>query len=104
MEINITPEQELELLRQVFDNYPESSSAALKCTKWDYEHFEFAFYDTEEDKHYQITLEDARKGLAIYLREVLLGNTTLSANREQWDAETDDAIVQCAIFGKIIYG
>lgn len=105
MNIDITLEQEHHILKNVFENFPEASSGmTLRCTKWNYKDFNFEFVDEDAEKTYKINREDARKGLAIYLKLVLLEETSLDANPSNWDADNYDAIVQCTIFGKIVYG
>jgi len=105
MDIDITQEQEDKILRDVFDNFPEASKGmSLQCTRWNYKEFKFTFHDLETDKSHLIDLQNARKGFETYLKIVLLEETALDANPKNWDADNHDAIVQCAIFGKIIYG
>lgn len=103
IEIDFTPEQERTLIKEIFENFPEAA-VCLKCTKWNYKDFIFEFYDEEEDKTHVIKYEDAQRGLRTYLKILLLGNTALEGNPSHWDAIVYDAIVQCAIFGDIIYG
>ena len=56
-------------------------------------------FDTEDDKHYDLTLEMLKKGLEIYL----------NLDYTNHDLESMDAIdwanlLQCAIFEDVIYG
>ena len=103
MQIDVSEEEENKVLQDSFENFPECAEC-LRCTKWDYKNFVFDFYDEDTDKTHTVTLEDARKGLREYIKQVLLGKTSLEGNPNNWDAWNYDAIMQCSIFGDIIYG
>lgn len=105
MELNITEEQELALVTELFENFPEASQYnALSCTNWDYEDLTFTFEDTETGKTHIVFRDQLIKGFRRFLELVLLQKTNLSMNPLEWDADTSDAVAQCAIFNDIIYG
>lgn len=103
---------ETQLIDDVMANYPEAGAGSpLKCTHWKYADVEFEFHDVEEDKHYKVTATKLRKGLKILLKMVMDGKLPgleITAGNFQdagnWDANCSDALVQCAIFGDVIYG
>ena len=56
-------------------------------------------FDTEDDKHYDLTLEMLKKGLEVYLN---LEYT--NKDLDYMDAIDWANVLQCAIFGEVIYG
>jgi hypothetical protein len=99
------------IIREVMDNYPEASSASLRCTNWNYNDLKFEFLDCEEDKKYKVDRVNLQAGLKTLLKELAKGNLPgLSIHlgnfkdAGSWDADAADALVQCAIFGGVIYG
>ena len=105
-------EEQEKLIKDVMENYPEAGrSASLNCTGWDYGKVEFSFFDIETDKEHEINLESLKKGFDKFLNIVQEGkyfNNGVSPNLLSkgytWDAQDCDALVQCAIFGEVIYG
>lgn len=99
-----------ELIKGLMENYPEASSGnCLKCTNWDYGGVFYHFIDEETEKRHCVTLHGLRKGFKILINLALNGkynNFASSALYDggNWDAIDVDALVQCAIFGKVIYG
>lgn len=107
MIIDFSKEEEDKLLFDLYQNYPEASfGSALRCTGFDYAEFKFEFLDEETGKKYVVDEEMARKGLYLFIKLVLGGESGFSVygNRGDWDAEVIDAITQLAIFGEVIYG
>ncbi|MEM0135983.1 MAG: hypothetical protein QXU18_12295 [Thermoplasmatales archaeon] len=103
-----------EILRDVMENYPEYSSPSLDCVSWRYKEMKFRF-EHEPDGSGSVTtdvdMDMLMKGLDIFLDMVKSGkyhnngfNAVDFAEGENWDATDVDALVQCAIFGEIIYG
>lgn len=99
------------LLRDVMQNYPEYSSPSLHCIHWKYKDMEFLFRDTDDGKEYRVDLPMLKVGLGKLL--VLLQNNELPGisinlsnftDTGEWDCDCLDALVQCSIFGKVIYG
>jgi len=107
MIIDLTLKEETDLLFDLYQNYPEASSGcALKCVGYDYAEFKFKFLDEETGKTYIVDEEMARKGLALFIKLVLLNELgyNIYHDRGDWDSDVIDAINQCAIFGEVIYG
>lgn len=104
--------QKTELIKEMMENYPEAGSGmSLRCTGWNYGSMEFTFLDVEEDKKYEINMEMLKKGLDILLKIILDGKyfnagrtPNLLAESYDHDAWDSDALVQCAIFGEVLYG
>lgn len=100
------------LIKEVMENYPEAGrSNSLNCTGWDYKEVEFSFYDIETEKEHEVNLISLRKGLDKFLEIVQKGkyfnngiSPSLLSEGYTWDAQDCDALVQCAIFGEVIYG
>ena len=111
--IEFTPEEKEEMVRGIFDNFPESSYC-LPCTLWKYKEFRFKFYEEEESKTHEVLLPQAIEGFDLFwakLTERHLESKTycgldpLSAlDLCNWDAVGFDAVVQFAIFKDLIYG
>ena len=53
----------------------------------------------DEDQTHTLTLEKLLKGL-----QITLDNGHVGIDDEDWDASDHDMIIQCAIFGEVIYG
>lgn len=105
MKINLSDEQANKIIVDLFESYPEASGGmALKCQNWNYKNFKFIFFDEEEEKEYTITKKDALRGLKAFIEASIRGEHCLSLDFENSDAYTCDAIVQYAIFNKLIYG
>ena len=96
----------------MMENYPEASSGnSLRCLSWKYKEMEFEFLDEEEDKTYTVNLVLLKKGFNKFLKIIEDGkyfNNGVVPNllSEGYDSDSQDydALVQCAIFGEIIYG
>lgn len=102
-----------ELIKSWMENYPESSSGnCLRCTGWNHEKMQFDFYDEEEDAMHYVNMASLRKGLKILLGVIKQGRYHNSmgqiphilAEGYDDDAQDHDALVQCALFGDVIYG
>jgi len=102
----------IKLIKSVMENYPEAGYGnALRCESYDYKNTKFKFLDTEDGKRYTVTLPKLLKGLKILLKVVENGHyfncgvaPNLLSSGYDWDAQDADALVQCAIFGDVIYG
>lgn len=109
------------MINEVMGNMPEASAGAcLRCTHWNYEHCAFIFFDCEEEKKWTVDYPMLRKGFDELMYQRINGKANfcgwdidplLSPTKEawaewagQWDADVVDGLVQCAIFGEIIYG
>jgi hypothetical protein len=97
------------LAREAFENFPEAA-IAFDCRRWDYEAFDFEFVD-DAGKSHRVRLTDALRGLRVFCGLVdagkLPGLELRAGYREDtglWDAAAFDALLQCAIFGRVIYG
>jgi len=97
-----------EFIKDVMQNYPEYSDGnCLKCIRHDYNRCSYIFFDDETEFRHVVNMPMLKKGLGI-----LIGLTLAAYNfglhfpldAGDWDATDVDALVQCAIFGKIIYG
>lgn len=99
-----------ELIKELMQNYPEAGGGnCLKCVNWDYLKSFYHFVDEETDKRYTLSLWELRKGFDILIGLALSGEYKNFASAAIydggiWDATDVDALVQCAIFGKVIYG
>jgi hypothetical protein len=105
MEITIGEEQVKKIVTDLFENYPEAGGGmALKCMKWDYKRFNYVFFDEEEEKDHVVTKEDALRGLKLFIEGAFKKEHSMSINFDDADAFTSDAVLQYAIFGKLVYG
>lgn len=118
--MTITTEIPATLIRKVItslmENYPEAGAGcALQCTKWKYAKLEFTFYDYEEEKEHKVTEVELTKAFGLMFTDKWPKGCTqpphMASTAEQWedwlcqtDAIDDDAFVQLAIFGEVIYG
>jgi hypothetical protein len=98
-------------IKEVVQNLPEYSQS-LKCVSWKYDECKFKFYDDEESEFHEVDLEKLCKGYDI-LKDLWKNKKLFfyGINTEeefedagQWDAEIMDALIQCSIFGEVIYG
>ena len=97
-----------QLIREVMENYPEASFC-LTCIGWDYDKVEYDFVDEEDGSEYTLDLPKLLVGMTKLKSEI-----GKSINRNCWAGEFDDpcswdstcidALVQCSIFGEVIYG
>jgi hypothetical protein len=112
------PEKDLDnRLKEILENLPEHS-LSMPCTKWDYENCFFVFRDIEEEADnlhkliYEVDLPKWRKGYYILKQKWQEGKyhfcgVETPADWEDlccWDACIIDALIQCSIFGEVIYG
>ncbi len=112
--ITIDEEEAKRIVREAMENYPEASSDSLECIQWNYKEMKFTFTeDTGTSNNlvkHDLNEEMLIKGLNIFVELVLRGeyhNNNFQENFMDvgnWDATDFDALVQCALFGKIIYG
>ncbi len=101
-----------QLIKEMMENYPEAGSIyCLKCLGWDYKKMEFSFIDEEEDKKYEVNLKKLQTGLNKFLKIIEDGKyfnngvvPNLLSEGYDYDSQDCDALVQCAIFGEVIYG
>jgi hypothetical protein len=98
-------------LRSIMENLPEYSES-LDCIDWDYENCLYTFVDRETGDEYKLTFPLILKGFEKLAAKWPLSFPSLPTKNteEAWDewcchcdAGVVDAIVQCAIFGEIIY-
>jgi len=113
IEIDIPDEKLKELANDIMQNYPEYSSPTLECTHWKYTEGKFKFLDVEENKTYDVTIDDIIKALPKFIDGVLKGTwkfygmdgtQVLCLDAGDYDSDMTDAVVQLAIFNDIIYG
>lgn len=104
-----------EFIKEVMQNYPEYNEGnSLHCIKYDYENCQYRFEDEGDNKVYNLNLYELRKGLNNMRKHVQNGRLNgligvvedgkLNSDPSNWDALAVDALVQCAIFGEVIYG
>ena len=103
----ISKEQKEKIVKDVTQNLPEYS-LNLQCIGWNYNESKFTFMDDETGKRHIIELPELLRGYDILGRKVK--NKSLFfygldiKEPETWDADVVDALVQCSIFGDVIYG
>lgn len=117
--MTITSKDKNEAIRNAMDGYPEAGSGnSLKCIRHppiekpkDYRsHYaigDFIFIDEETGKEHKIDMAMLLTGLDILTELVIKGkykNYDFAPLGDEWDGLDSDALVQCAIFGEIIYG
>ena len=101
-----------QLIKEMMENYPEANGGnPLRCLNWNYEKMEFEFLDEEEDKTYQVNMNMLKVGLNKLLVDIADGKyfncgqpPNLLSEGYDYDSQDCDALVQCAIFGEVIYG
>ena len=111
-EIVLSDEEAKRIVREAMESFPEASSPSLVCVKWKYKEMQFVFADEDGEKvvRHNVDEEMLVKGLRILLKLAIQGryhNNDFPNGFEDtgnWDATDFDALVQCAIFGEIIYG
>ena len=129
LEVDI-PEELIEwLIKEVMQNYPEASTPSLHCVKYKYDDCIYTFLDEETDDdgkniRHVVDYPKLRKGFEV-LMHIALGmvpgqsfgvtgwdpQSVLCPEKAvwedwacNWDADVLDGLVQCAIFGEVIYG
>lgn len=116
------PEELVEwMIKEVMQNMPEASAyACLRCTRWDYDNCIFDFIDSEDGSKFTVDYPKLRKGFEALIQQRMKGKANFygwnieplnNPSKEawgdwacQWDADVVDGLVQCALFGEIIYG
>ena len=103
------------VIKSMMENFPEASSSSLICTYFNYKNMVFDFVEDDEKtdsgiKH-RVDMTSLRKGFDILITLALNGEYKnynfpigIFGKNPDFDATDCDALVQCAIFGKIIYG
>ena len=96
-----------QIIKEVTENLPDYS-INLICTGWKYSETRFSFMNEEDGKKYVIGLPELLKGYDILAAKVagkkLFFDGLDIGDPGSWDADSVDALVQCAIFGDVIYG
>lgn len=110
MTYTIPQEQLDKLIKSLAENWPEASAGfAMQCTDWNYEKMEFRFLDTETDISTRVNMDKLREGMNILLPllfsgAVDIGVSSAILDEGKWDAFGNDALIQCAIMGEVVYG
>jgi hypothetical protein len=103
------------MIRRLMENYPEAGAGnCLKCAAFNYSKLNFIFFD-EEGKEPEKALPVSKKMLSEGFDRLLelikegkyfnCGQVpNLLSDAYQEDAQDSDALVQCALYGEIIYG
>lgn len=107
-----TDKEKRKLIKQIMENYPEASSGnSLLCTKFDYKKCQFDFLDMETNKKMLVNMRLLKRGLIKLLEITNNGRyfncgqvPNLLSKAYDWDGQDCDALVQCAIFGDVVYG
>lgn len=98
------------MIKDAMENQPEySGGSVLRCVGWNYDDTHFRFQDQEENKEYDIHMEQLQAGLQ------KMFNFLADKSRDQdvlrliedpcnWDGEDVDMLVQFACLGEIVYG
>ena len=101
-----------QLIRDTMQSYPEAGAGnSLKAIKCNYTGMEFIFFDEEEEKCHKVDIPMLEKGLDILIKVVENGKyfncgraPNLLSKGYVLDGQDADALVQCAVFGDVIYG
>ena len=102
------------VIRQMMEDFPEASSSSIICTKWNYKDMEFDFIEDDEKTRggvpHHVSMPNLRKGFNKLMKLALYGEyknhgfpAGMFGKDADWDAIDAEALVQCAIFGKLIY-
>jgi len=101
-----------QLAEDIFSSFPEYSGV-MRCVRWKYLLNEFSFVDEGDDnKRYNLTETDMRKGLRLFLEMKLKGElpgVLQGIPEDEWtDAGHYDqtaalAVVELACFGEVRY-
>ena len=112
---NISMDWKKQAVKEIMENYPECSSDSVRCVGWKYNEMIF-YFDVDEGTsitRHKVTEDMLLKGMDILLEKMKNreyfnnGPIDLSNYIEDlgcWDANDTDALVQCALFGDILYG
>lgn len=103
---------EEQLIKSMMENYPEASNGnSLTCIEYNYNKMVFIFIDEETDKLHTVNMLSLKKGLKKLLKIIEEGKyfncgvvPHLLSEGYNYDAQDCDALVQCVLFGKVIYG
>jgi hypothetical protein len=113
--INIPDETVLKIITSIMENYPEASSTnAMKCTGFSYQHLLFDFIDTETGKKYYVDEKKLRKAFRLIFTDKWPRGCVQPPARDDWgswdnwllncDNTSHDAFAQLATLGEVIYG
>jgi hypothetical protein len=111
----VTQKDKDRIIRLMMQDFPEASSSSIICMRHNYEDMEFDFIEdderTKDGVPHHVSMSNLRKGFDILIELALFGEyknygfpAGIFGNDAEWDATDSEALVQCAIFGKIIYG
>lgn len=97
-------------VREVCQNLPEYS-LSLDCLRYKYKECEYSFCDNEDGKIHKVDLPKLLVGYAKLHelwknKEVFFEGVKTEEDWQdpgQWDAVIVDALIQCSIYGEIIY-
>lgn len=110
MLINIDDSQIENLVKEIMENYPESS-LNLYCYAYDYKHGRYSFYDEETDNRYTITIKDVVKKFPEFVEGIVKEKWHFCGLDKEnfldpvsYDAVALDGLIQLVILGDIIYG
>jgi hypothetical protein len=118
VELEFSEERIHQIIDGIMANFPEASAGSvLKCRNYNYDKCIFVFEDSETQKTYTLNKEKLTEALKSMLttdkwRKMKgLTQPPVSTNAEAWDewlcqadAIDDDAFVQLACLGEVIYG
>lgn len=115
LSLNIPNKMVERIVMGIMENFPEAGHGnALKCTGWHYNQWKFDFIDTETGKEYHLDKPNLIKAFPLIFSDKWPKGCTQpphSNNLETWedwlcqcDATDDDAFVQLACLGEVIYG
>ena len=107
----ISKKEKIALIKAVMEGYPEASAGnCMGCDYWNYKKCEYFFIDEETGKGYNVGIKELLQGFDILHELAIRGkyhNGTFPNGMLCdicWDGLDVDALVQCAIFGDVIYG
>jgi len=99
-----------ELVKEVMMNMPEYAMV-LECTKWKYDDCIYEFYDSEEDEQFSLNEDKLVKGFDLMFKD--FNDKKLEGIRQSmgddifdpgnWDATCVMALVEYAIYGKLMF-
>ena len=103
------------IIREMMGDFPEASSSSIICIRCNYKDMEFDFIEDDEKTPggvpHHVSMQNLRKGFNILIKLALYGEyknygfpAGIFGKDANWDAIDAEALVQCAIFGKLIYG
>ena len=109
-----TQEQKDKVIIQMMQDFPEASSESIICMKHNYKDMEFDFIEDDEKTKggvpHHVSMKNLRKGFDKLIELALNGEyknqgfpSGIFGKDPDLDATDAEALVQCAIFGEIIY-